>query len=510
MNDNTHQLKLGAVISYITIAFNILTGLIYTPWLISLIGQDHYGIYTLVTSLISLFIIDFGIGVAVAKFISNYNTEKDQQSINNLMGIVYKLYLIIDVIILTTLIVIYFFIDNIYTGLTPGELSVFKVVYIIAATFSVISFPFTTLNGILTAYEKFIYLKSCDLINKVITVTFTIIALLLGYGLYALVLVNAISGLATIAIKYIIIRKKTPINSNIKFKSKTILKDIFSFSIWSTIITIAEKLIFNITPSILGAVSNSINIAIFGIANTLEGFVFTFANAINGMFLPTVSRMINKENSEENILRLMIKLGRIQLIIIGILIIGFISVGREFIVLWMGEGYITSYYCTLFLIIPSFISLTQEIANTTVIALNKVKEKSYVYISSSVLNILLSLILSKYLGVLGASIAICISYLVRYAVMNIIYYKSLEIDVIRFFKECHLKMSLPLLLSLFISLGVHYSINSVTWFTFLVKINLVLISYALIMWFMAFNRFEKDLILGTIKTLSRKTNIFKR
>lgn len=502
--DSTHQIKLGALISYITIAFNIITGLLYTPWMISQIGQNNYGLYTLASSLISIFIIDFGIGQAVARFISKYKADGDQQSINNLLGIVYKLYLIMDVIVLAILIIVYFFINNIYAGLTPSELASFKVVYIIAATFSIISFPFTTLNGIFIAYEKFIYFKVCDLLNKILTVALMIMALLFGYGLYALVVINAICGLVIIAIKFFIIKTKTPIKVNFNYKSKIVLKDIFSFSTWSMIITIAEQLCFNITPTILGVVSNSANIAVFGIANTLEGYVFTFANAINGMFLPTVSRMVKKENSDENILQLMIKIGRIQLIIIGLIIIEFISVGKEFIILWMGKEYVTAYYCSILFILPSIISLTQEIANTTVVALNKVKQKSYVYIASSIINIVLSLILSQFLGVLGASISICISYFVRYIFMNVIYYKTLNIDVFRFFKECHIKMLIPLLLSLIIGMCVHLFIHLAGWTGFLIKGMIVVVVYVLIMWTMAFNNFEKKLILDTLQSIAKK------
>lgn len=48
----------------------------------------------------------------------------------------------------------YFFIPQIYEELTPDEIERFKVVYSIAAVYSVLSFPFIPVNGILTAHEK--------------------------------------------------------------------------------------------------------------------------------------------------------------------------------------------------------------------------------------------------------------------------------------------------------------------------------------------------------------------
>ena len=50
-----NQIKLGAIISYLSIGFNILAGLLYTPWMVQQIGKSNYGLYTLATSLITLY-----------------------------------------------------------------------------------------------------------------------------------------------------------------------------------------------------------------------------------------------------------------------------------------------------------------------------------------------------------------------------------------------------------------------------------------------------------------------
>ena len=105
----------------------------------------------------------------------------------------------------------------------------FKVVYIIASVFSIFSFPFISLNGILASYERFIELKMCDLLHKVTSVLLIIIALINGYGLYALVTANAVSGVVTILVKIIIIKWKTPVKVNIKYKSKIMMNEILSF-----------------------------------------------------------------------------------------------------------------------------------------------------------------------------------------------------------------------------------------------------------------------------------------
>ena len=288
--NSSKQIKLGALMSYFTIAFNMIAGLLYTPWMIEQIGQSNYGLYTLATSLITLFVMDFGMGAAVSRFVSKYNAAGEQEKVNNFLGIVYKLYFAIDAIILIALIIVSFFINGIYDNLTSSELDTFKVLYVIVGLFSVVSFPFMNLNGILTAYEQFVGLKVADLFHKVFIIVAMVIALIMGYGVYALVIVNAISGLLTILIKLMIVRKKTAVRVNFKHKDKIMLKEIFGFSLWTTIGSLAQRLIFNITPSIIAAVSvtGAVGVALFGLGQTIEGYVYTFATAINGMFMPRI------------------------------------------------------------------------------------------------------------------------------------------------------------------------------------------------------------------------------
>ena len=196
------QFALGAVLSYCAIAFNIVSGLLYTPWMISTLGDDQYALYTLAVSVINIFLMDFGISSAVTKFLSNFYAEEKQEAANVFMGIVYKIFIVISAVIAVVLTVFYFFIDTVYVKLTPDELRIFKHLFIIVAAYSVVSFPFTTFTGVLTANERFIELKSCDFLQKVTSVALIIVFLLLDKGVYSLVLVHAFTNLLFLLAKY--------------------------------------------------------------------------------------------------------------------------------------------------------------------------------------------------------------------------------------------------------------------------------------------------------------------
>ena len=108
MNSNS-QIKNGALISYAAIIFNIIAGFIYTPWMVSQIGKSDYGLYILVTAFLTYFVMDFGLGQTIARFITNYKVKDEIEKINQLLGLTTRFYLIINLIIFLVLVITYFF-----------------------------------------------------------------------------------------------------------------------------------------------------------------------------------------------------------------------------------------------------------------------------------------------------------------------------------------------------------------------------------------------------------------
>lgn len=500
-NNAGRQLKLGALLSYFGIGFNILAGLIYTPWMIGQIGQSDYGLYSLALSFISYFVMDFGLGSAISRFLSKSRATNDEEEIQNFLGLIYKLYLVIACVILTALIVFFFFIQTIFVQLTPQEIEKFRVIYIISGLFSVVSFPFIPLNGILISYEQFIPLKLCDMLNKVLTIVFMVVSLLLGYGLYALVIVNAVVGLICIVIKLYVIRKRVNLKINWKFWDGKLLKTVFSFSIWITIIGIAQQLLVNITPSVLAITSGTIAISVFTAGKTIQGYTWSFSNALNGMFMPSVSRM-DANDDKEGIDRLMIKVGRIQLLIIGLIVTAFVVLGNNFILLWLGEGFQDAYWVAVLLILPSLVTVTQEIANTKLYVVNEVKYRATFFILASVLSVVISFLLSPKFGAVGSSVGIFLALVLCHVVaMNIVYHRVLKINVIRFFRECHAKMLIPQLVCVAFGLFLGWLFPRGSWLFLLLQGGLYVLFYAAVMWLAVLTKEEKKLFLQPFEVL---------
>jgi O-antigen/teichoic acid export membrane protein len=501
MQNSSSQIKIGGLISYLTIGFSILAGLIYTPWMISIIGQSNFGLYTLTGSIIVMVTIDLGLSLAVTRFISKYKAENDIESIKIFLGLTYKLFLGLAAVFLVLLTLLYFNVDLIFLKLSPSEIEKVKVLLAISGFYAVISFPFNPLDGLIVSGEWFIFQKSLELFSKVLNIGLMVTALMMGYGLYSLVIVNAFCGLLLIGIKLFFLQKKGPQEITWKGFDKKITKEIFSFSLWIMVISIAQRFILNITPSILGITSGSSEIAIFSAAMTIEGYVWTFATVFGGMFLPKVAKLVYGDNAGTGAIQtLMIKVGRIQFLMLSAIVSIFIMVGRDFFLNWLGPNFEKSYVVTVLLILPGLITIPQEIASTTLIASNKVRFNAYSRLVVAAISISLSYVLSLKFASTGAGLAIFIGNMIgSVVVMNIIYARVLKIDVWNFFKECQVKMSLPFVMVAAIGIILNLYITDISWINTFIKIAVLVVVYILTAYFTAVNTYEKNLILGIVK-----------
>ena len=106
------QLKAGALLNYAVIFLNIGVGLLYTPFMLRMMGQSEYGLYSLVASVISyLTILDLGLGNAIVRYTSQYRTEGKQKEQYELFGMFLVLYSVIGAIALMVGVGLYHQVD---------------------------------------------------------------------------------------------------------------------------------------------------------------------------------------------------------------------------------------------------------------------------------------------------------------------------------------------------------------------------------------------------------------
>ena len=459
------ELQVAAIIGYITMAVNLLVSFVYTPILLKHLGQSEYGLYALVASVIGyLSVLDMGFGNAMIRYVSRSKANPEKYNENKINGMFLFLYMIIGVVSFIIGSILIMNVSSIFKALTPLEISKARIIMIILVTTVSISFPLSIFDSYVISCEKFKYARILHLI-KILAVPLTMLPLLLlGYKAITMVIVTSFYSLAfhAITVYYCLKKLKMKISFNFKNIDKVFLKEIFVYSFFIFLNIVVDNIYTNTDQVILGNVAGTIAISIYAVGAKISTINTNFSTTISGLFFPRINKTLEQEDGDKKVSDLFIKVSRIQLYIMTLIMFGFIVFGKRFIVLWVGEEYISAFYIILLLIIPAIIPLTQNIGISILQAKNKHKFRSVVYICIAILNILISIPLARKYGGVGAAIGTMIANIIgQITIMNFYYWKVIKIDIPTYWKR-FITFVTPLGI---ISLAIAYLIKDIK-FTF--------------------------------------------
>ena len=150
-----NQRKAGAILSYVIIALNTLVGLLYTPYMLHKMGQNEYGLYSLVASVIGyLTILDFGFGNAVIRYTAKFKAEGKQEKQAGLYGMFILMYSAIGLIAVGIGCALYNHVDTLFgKTMSDWELSKARILMIIMIFNIAFTFPLSVFSGIISANE---------------------------------------------------------------------------------------------------------------------------------------------------------------------------------------------------------------------------------------------------------------------------------------------------------------------------------------------------------------------
>lgn len=501
-----NQRKIGAVLSYITIIANTLIQLLYTPFLISKLGQGEYGLFSLVSSIIGyLTVLDLGFGNAIIVHSTKYRAQGEKKKEQKLLGMFHVIYLAIGIIAGIAGLVIALNTNAIFgEKLNLDELSKMRVMLMILSFNLFATFGFSIYSSIITSHEQFVFQKLLATINTLAKPLLMIPLLFLGFKSIALCIVITIVNIAVLLSNYIFCKKKLKTKVRFQGFDKKIFGEIFTYSFFIFLGIIADKINWSADQFILGMFCGTVAVSIYSTASTLNQLFINLSTAVSSVLLPKMSKMIAKKASIKEISDEFIKVGRIQYYIVFLMGSGLVLVGKEFIRMWVGESFDEAYYVALLLILPLCIPLIQNLGLSIMQAMNKFRFRTIIMCIMSVANIIASIYLSQWKGPIGAAIGTAASLIIcNVIIMNIYYARVINIDILRFWKsilDMTIRFALPL--------GTIIGFRALTGFTGKLALftyaGTYTILYGATAYFLCANEYEKKIVKKIIGRVMQK------
>lgn len=446
-----NQLKAGVVLNYVVIFLNTVVGLLYTPYMLRMMGQSEYGLYSLVASVIAyLTVLDLGFGNAIVRYTAKFRAEKKTEEQYEMFGMFFLLYLVIGIIAFGIGLGLYFNVDTLFGNtMTAVELGRARIMMLLLVANLAFTFPMSIWGSIIQAYEDFVFQKSLNIIRIILNTAVMICLLHFGYKAVAMVVVQTIFNVLTLVVNFIYCRRKLNIHIYFRFKHFHwgFLKEVAIYSFWIFLNAIMDRVYWSTGQFVLGAMVGTAAVAVFAIAIQLEGMYMQFSTAISSVFLPKVTAMVATNRSRKEISDLFIRTGRIQYIVLAYILSGFIIFGRQFIELWAGADYTDAYIISLLFFIPLTVPLIQNLGITILQARNEMKFRSVLYIIIALVSLAMQIVLTRYFGGIGCAMGVSGALVVgQILIMNVYYRRRQDLDIKTFWKEISKMSIIPIVL----------------------------------------------------------------
>lgn len=501
-----NQVKAGAILNYIIIALNTIVGLAYTPYLLRCLGQNEYGLYSLVSSVIAyLTILDFGFGNAIVRYTAKFRTEGKRQEQWEMFGMFVIVYSIIGLIAFCGGLALYFNVDALFDRtMSADDLAQARIMMMLLTINLAFTFPFSIFGSIISAYENFVFQRVVN-ICRIILCTGVMIALLsVGYKAIALVVVNTVFNLTTLLINFIYCLRKLKIKISFRQFNVPFLREIISYSFWIFLNSIMDKVYWGTGQFVLGATVGTAAVAVFAVAIMLEQMYMQFSTSIVSVMLPKVTSMVTLNHSDKSISDLFIRTGRIQNLVMSYILSGFIIFGPGFIKLWAGADYSESFITALIFFITLYVPLIQNMGITILQARNQMKFRSLLYVSIAAVSLVFQVLLSKKYGVIGCALAIGGALILGQGiVMNIYYYVKQRINIPDFWRQNLRQLITPIIITIIgLLTKPYFDYSKIT--VLCAGIVIFTVIYFPLIWFFSMNSYERGIIISPIKKLRAK------
>ena len=446
-----NQLKAGVVLNYVVIILNTVVGLLYTPYMLRMMGQSEYGLYSLVASVIAyLTVLDLGFGNAIVRYTAKFRAEKKTEEQYEMFGMFFLLYLVIGIIAFGIGLGLYFNVGTLFGDtMTAVELDRARIMMLLLVANLAFTFPMSIWGSIIQAYEDFVFQKSLNIFRIILNTAVMICLLHFGYKAVAMVVVQTIFNVLTLVLNFIYCRRKLNIHIYFRFKHFHwgFLKEVAIYSFWIFLNAIMDRVYWSTGQFVLGAMVGTAAVAVFAIAIQLEGMYMQFSTAISSVFLPKVTAMVATNRSRKEISDLFIRTGRMQYIVLAYILSGFIIFGRQFIELWAGADYSDAYIISLLFFIPLTVPLIQNLGITILQARNEMKFRSVLYIIIALVSLAMQIVLSRYFGGIGCAMGVSGALVVgQILIMNVYYRRRQDLDIKTFWKEISKMSIIPIVL----------------------------------------------------------------
>lgn len=497
--------------SYVMMIFEVLSTLLLTPFIIRTLGQAEYGVYKLSASVVAyLLLLDLGVGNAITRYIAKFRASGEKEQSQKFLGVATIYYTVIALVALIAgVVLIAVFPKAFAKGLTASEIKLGQELLFITMINAAVTLGTAAYNNAIIAYERFTVSKGVPIIQIIVRMALTVVMLKGGFGSVGIVMVNLLMTVVCRGFFIIYVLFRLKLRPKFKGIEISFVKEIILYSSMILIQMIATQLNATVDQILIGSLvaSSAAILAVYSVGTQVTQYFQSMGTAFTGVLMPGIVKMVESGVDSKTLTDEMIRIGRIILIVLGLIWGGFLACGQQFITLWAGADNSNAYFVAVILMTAYMFILTESIGTQILWAMNQHKEQAILKGIIVLLNILLTVVLIKWQPLIGATIGTFISLVLGdVVVMNVIFRKKLKINLGYYYKGLTKGILPCIAVATAVGFVARHFLKNGGWISLLLEVAIICLVYAVCILTFGMNTYEKNMVLSVLRKFKPRRN----
>lgn len=503
--------KIGVILSYVMMIFEVLSTLLLTPFIIRTLGQAEYGVYKLSASVVAyLLLLDLGVGNAITRYIAKFRASGEKEQSQKFLGVATIYYTVIALVALIAgVVLIAVFPKAFAKGLTASEIKLGQELLFITMINAAVTLGTAAYNNVIIAYERFTVSKGVPIIQIIVRMALTVVMLKGGFGSVGIVMVNLLMTIVCRGFFIIYVLFRLKLRPKFKGIEISFVKEIILYSSMILIQMIATQLNATVDQILIGSLvaSSAAILAVYSVGTQVTQYFQSMGTAFTGVLMPGIVKMVESGVDSKTLTDEMIRIGRIILIVLGLIWGGFLACGQQFITLWAGADNSNAYFVAVILMTAYMFILTESIGTQILWAMNQHKEQAILKGIIVLLNILLTVVLIKWQPLIGATIGTFISLVLGdVVVMNVIFRKKLKMNLGYYYKGLTKGILPCIAVATAVGFVAKHFLKNGGWISLLLEVAIICLVYAVCILMFGMNTYEKNMVLSVLRKFKPRRN----
>lgn len=384
-------------------AAQALSVLLLTPVLFRQLGVAGFGTWSVVATVASMFeLIETGFLVGAVKFVSEQRATGDERAVRETVGATVVSMTLLGLLAFAVSVLIAVF----GAGMAPeSEREAFQAGMLVVGASMVFRFPAVSYSGVLMGLQRYDVVYGLRSVSTLAFTAVAVIAVLLGYGVFAVCAAYALFQLFDGVVAMLVLRRvDRPSLVGPRHATTHAGRRLMRFS---SLATLADSMVFigqRMDTVVIAAIRDAAAAAPFAAAVKLQTGVQSLTLPFVQLMIPMTSDLwVRGEQGEVG--RRFVLATRVVLQITLPVAVGLALFSQDFVDLWLGPSAPASTAAIIVVLLAvQIITLTTVPAEKIMVGIGRVRTLARLAMLDGVANLLVSIVLVTQYGAIGAAI----------------------------------------------------------------------------------------------------------